>query len=139
MRELRKALTDRAERSMRIWSQVQRVPAVAAAGTVMVFTNVPGEPETEPFIEWCLANGKTVVLPEDDPALVPALVDCVIVPGLAFTVDGDRLGQGGGWFDRFLAGVRPEAITIGVAFAPQIVESLPVEPHDVRMDQVIFA
>jgi len=137
MRAKRKALTDRVARSKRIWVQVQQLSAVASARTVMVFTNVPGEPETGPFIEWCHEHDKVVVFPEDDPMPDPTSVDVVIVPGLAFTVEGDRLGQGGGWYDRFLAGVRPEAITIGVAFAPQVVESLPVEPHDKRVDLVI--
>jgi len=105
----------------------------------MVFTTVPGEPETASFTQWCVANKKTVALPEDDPAADPATIDVVVVPGLAFTTSGDRLGQGGGWYDRFLASLRPEAIKIGVAFAPQIVESLPVEPHDIRMDVVITA
>jgi 5-formyltetrahydrofolate cyclo-ligase len=61
----------------------------------------------------------------------------VIVPGLAFTVRGDRLGQGGGWYDRFLIGTRSECTTIGVGFDLQLVERLPVEPHDVPLDAVV--
>ena len=82
-------------------------------------------------------EGKTVALPEDDPPPDPATVDVVIVPGLAFTVAGDRLGQGGGWYDRFLPRTRPGCTTIGVGFEPQLVESIPTEPHDVRLDVVI--
>ena len=48
-----------------------------------------------------------------------------------------RLGQGGGWYDRFLRTLRPDCVTIGVAFAPQIVDVLPVEPHDVQLDMVV--
>ena len=61
----------------------------------------------------------------------------MIVPGLAFTSAGDRLGQGGGWYDRFLADVRPECRTIGVGFVEQIVDALPVEDHDIRLDHVV--
>ena len=61
----------------------------------------------------------------------------MIVPGLAFTRRGDRLGQGGGWYDRVLAGVRDDCVTIGVAFAPQLVDELPVEPHDRPVDLVV--
>jgi 5-formyltetrahydrofolate cyclo-ligase len=139
MRAVRKALPDRHERSAQIWSKVRQLPAVAAASSVMAFTNVAGEPETELFIEWCRANGKTVALPEGHPTLDAALIDVVIVPGLAFTAAGDRLGQGGGWYDRFLAKLGPGATKIGVAFTPQIVDSLPVEPHDIRVDVVITA
>ena len=139
MRAVRRALPDRAERSVNIWFRVQGLPAVAAASTVMLFNDVPGEPETATFRRWCTANGKSVVLPEDSPPPDPISIDVVIVPGLAFTAAGDRLGQGGGWYDRFLTTVRPEAIKIGVAFTPQIVDSLPVEPHDIRVDVVITA
>ena len=81
---------------------------------MLVFETIPGEPETAPFIEWCRVNDVAVAVPDDEPD--PSWPDVVIVPGLAFTAAGDRLGQGGGWYDRFLAAVRPECVTIGVGF-----------------------
>jgi 5-formyltetrahydrofolate cyclo-ligase len=78
-----------------------------------------------------------VHLPEDEPPPDPRSIDVVIVPGTAFTAAGDRLGQGGGWYDRFLARVRPDCVTIGVGFAPQLVSELPVEDHDIRLDLVV--
>jgi 5-formyltetrahydrofolate cyclo-ligase len=137
MRAIRRALPDQADRSTRIWSHVRSVSAVTAARVVMVYDSIPGEPITATFIDWCHSAGKTVVLPEDDPPPDPAAVDVVIVPGIAFTAAGDRLGQGGGWFDRFLAEVRPDCTTIGVGFQPQLVENVPTEPHDVQLDMVI--
>lgn len=113
------------------------MPPVTAAQVVMVFDSVPGEPVTAPFIEWCHEQGKTVHLPEDEPPPDPLTIDVVIVPGTAFTVDGHRLGQGGGWYDRFLPTVRPDCFTIGVGFAPQIVAELPLEPHDVRLHAIV--
>lgn len=133
---MRRALTDRPERSQRIWEQVTSLPAVAAAHVVMAFTSVPGEPDTAPFIEWCRRQGKVVVLPEDEPSPDSASIDVVIVPGTAFTPDGHRLGQGGGWYDRFLPGLAPDTLTIGVGFAPQLVEELPIEDHDVLLGAV---
>ena len=62
-----------------------------------------------------------------------------IVPGLAFTSDGGRLGYGGGWYDRLLAGADPTATFVGVAYAFQIVDELPTEPHDVCLDSVVAA
>jgi 5-formyltetrahydrofolate cyclo-ligase len=137
MRALRRALPDLDERSARLWATVEQLPAVGDAKVVMVFDSVQGEPVTAPFVEWCREHGKTVHLPEDDPPPDPLTIDVVIVPGTAFTPSGDRLGQGGGWYDRFLETVRPDCVTIGVAFAAQIVSELPVEPHDVRVDHVV--
>jgi 5-formyltetrahydrofolate cyclo-ligase len=137
MRALRRALPDREERSQRLWERVKAMPAVEDACVVMVFDSVPGEPVTAPFVAWCREAGKTVCFPEDEPPPDPCTIDVVIVPGTAFTRDGDRLGQGGGWYDRFLRSVRPDCVTIGVAFAPQVMTELPVEPHDVRLDHVV--
>jgi 5-formyltetrahydrofolate cyclo-ligase len=137
MRALRRALPDQEERSERLWKRVQMLPAVTAAREVMVFDSIPGEPVTAPFIAWCREQGKTVHLPEDDPAPDPRTIDVVIVPGTAFTSGGDRLGQGGGWYDRFLKTVRGDCVTIGVAFAMQVVDELPVDLHDVRVSLVV--
>jgi 5-formyltetrahydrofolate cyclo-ligase len=101
----------------------------------MVFTSIPGEPDTAPFIAWCVERGKRIVVPEDQPD--PTSVDVVIVPGVAFTPDGARLGQGGGWYDRFLTAVRPDCTTIGVGFDAQVVHDLPTEPHDIRLDCIV--
>jgi len=60
-----------------------------------------------------------------------------IVPGLAFTRDGKRLGYGGGWYDRMMAGARADARKIGVGYQFQIVDDLPSEPHDIRLDEIV--
>jgi 5-formyltetrahydrofolate cyclo-ligase len=137
MRAIRKALPDRAERSARIWRDVQQLAAMQRATTVLVFDTIPGEPHTAPFIEWCQAEGKTVAAPEDD--VDPSWPDVIIVPGLAFTRSGERVGQGGGWYDRFLSKISPGSTTIGVCFEPQIVESVPTEDHDIALNIVIAA
>ncbi len=61
--------------------------------------------------------------------------DICIVPGLAFTRQGDRIGYGGGNYDRYLAG--SSAFKVGVSFGGRILSSLNAEPHDVKMDVVI--
>jgi 5-formyltetrahydrofolate cyclo-ligase len=64
--------------------------------------------------------------------------DLVLVPGLAFDSRGRRLGRGGGFYDRFLATLRPPVpLLCGVCFSCQIVPEVPAEPHDVRMDFVL--
>lgn len=62
-----------------------------------------------------------------------------IVPGLAFTRSGGRLGYGGGWYDRLLASAAPSAISLGVAYPFQVVENLPSEEHDVALTDVVTA
>ena len=66
----------------------------------------------------------------------PAELDVVVVPGLAFTPDGRRLGQGGGHYDRFLTRLRPDCVTIGACFVELLLEDLPTEPHDTTVDHV---
>ena len=63
-------------------------------------------------------------------------LDAIVVPGVAFTRDGARLGNGGGYFDRYLA-QHPKARRIGIAFAEQVVERIPHEPHDAPLDVLV--
>ena len=70
--------------------------------------------------------------------IVPAdALAVVLVPGVAFDADGGRLGRGGGFYDRFLQHVSASCVTVGVCVAGQVVESVPHEPHDVRVSQVL--
>ena len=62
-----------------------------------------------------------------------------IVPGLAFTHEGERLGYGGGWYDRFLSAAGPTAVALGVAYPFQMVDALPSEAHDRRLTAVVVA
>ncbi len=70
-------------------------------------------------------------------AVCPREIDLVVVPGVAFTRYGYRLGYGGGYYDRFLAQEAPGAVAIGLAFEVQMAECLPVESHDRPVDMVI--
>jgi 5-formyltetrahydrofolate cyclo-ligase len=63
----------------------------------------------------------------------------ILTPLLAFDSRGGRLGQGGGYFDRAIAGLRARGplIVVGLAFAGQEVEEVPLEAHDARLDAVL--
>lgn len=61
----------------------------------------------------------------------------LIVPGVAFTNSGIRLGYGGGYYDRLLARPDVRALRIGVSFACQLAEELPYEAHDKVMDYIL--
>lgn len=63
-------------------------------------------------------------------------IDLIIVPGLAFDCDGNRLGRGMGCYDRFLRHA-DSACKVGLAFTAQIIKSVPTEDHDVRMDKIV--
>jgi 5-formyltetrahydrofolate cyclo-ligase len=64
-------------------------------------------------------------------------IDLVLVPGLAFDRGGNRLGRGGGFFDRFLCRLDPRTATVAVAFDRQIVDEVPADVRDVRMGAVV--
>jgi 5-formyltetrahydrofolate cyclo-ligase len=76
------------------------------------------------------------VAPAKNAAFPAGAYDCIIVPLLAFDDSGHRLGFGGGWYDRFLAG-QPDAFTVGLAYDMQAAASLPREPHDVALDLIV--
>jgi 5-formyltetrahydrofolate cyclo-ligase len=65
----------------------------------------------------------------------PPAGSVAVVPGIAFTRQGARIGFGAGYYDRFLAGFA--GAKLGLAYEMQIVEAIPVEPHDVFMDAVV--
>ncbi len=135
MRAARKALDDRPARSAAIVEQLLRLDVLASASWVMAYDAIVGEVELATLIDALRHRGATVVVPADDPD--PTMPDVVLVPGVAFTPTGDRLGQGGGWYDRFLPRCRDDAALIGVAFDVQLVDAVPVEDHDRAMDAVI--
>ncbi|MDD4238903.1 MAG: 5-formyltetrahydrofolate cyclo-ligase [Desulfotomaculaceae bacterium] len=67
----------------------------------------------------------------------PALIDLVIVPGVAFDLEGNRLGYGGGFYDRFLLLIKPEAVSVGLAFELQVLPRLERSPHDIPVNYVL--
>ncbi len=77
--------------------------------------------------------------PADDPGTRVSVekIDLILVPGLAFTSGGFRLGRGAGYYDRFLSTPGLVAGKIGIGFAFQLVPEIPVESHDMRLDGVI--
>lgn len=66
----------------------------------------------------------------------PAEVECVILPMVGFDRQGNRLGYGAGYYDRFLAS-NPHLRTIGLAFSCQETDAVPTDCYDIRMDEII--
>lgn len=77
--------------------------------------------------------------PAKGETVPPADIDLIIVPGVAFTREGARLGRGRGYYDRYRARKGFRAFCIGVCFAEQIVGHIPTEPHDKAVDEVVSA
>ena len=98
-------------------------------GTAGAAWGVPGQPPSPPAPATAAQSGEATAV--------------VVVPALAATSDGRRLGQGGGYYDRFLADL-PAAATGGPLLAAvvgpdELLDDLPTEPHDRRVDVVIIA
>lgn len=86
-----------------------------------------------------LVTGKLgLKMPDPDKAQImpPAAIDLVVVPAVAFDRSGNRLGMGAGYYDRFLPQA-PRCIRLGLAWQFQLVDSLPAEDHDVRMQYLL--
>ena len=162
MRMVRAAVVDRVVRSVELWAKVAELREYRNATTVMAFVGMTSEPDTDALFAMIAADGKRLLLPRVEgselavcdavgplttssfgvqeptgPALELDVVDFVIVPGLAFTKAGERLGYGGGFYDRFLP--RVNAPNAGVCFREQILDTVPTHERDVRVDQVVVA
>lgn len=87
----------------------------------------------------CLRKGAFgIPEPHGTPEIAPREIDLMLVPGVAFDRSGRRLGRGGGFYDRYLS--QPEAAHIykvGLCPPHALVDEVPTEPHDVRMDEII--
>ena len=83
----------------------------------------------EPFIK----NALNILEPENPIKI--SEVDVFLVPGMAFTTSGKRLGRGGGYYDKLLS-MHPNTLKIGLTFNERIIKDIPIENHDISMDYV---
>jgi 5-formyltetrahydrofolate cyclo-ligase len=156
---------DRLSKSHRICRHLMAI--IGNGETVMVFTSKEKEVNTKPLIMTLFEKGNPVVVPiivkkdvslrlsylRNFSALVPSTfgvpepigseipaaaedIGTIVLPMLGFDRTGGRIGYGAGYYDRFLSKNR-NLRKIGIAFACQEVESLPVDENDIRMDCII--
>lgn len=156
---------EKLRKSASVWEKVEGMPIFREAKTVLAYWSMDDEVYTHDFVKkW--AGRKTFLLPcvrgdelelryfDGEEKLAPgegyaipepvgelfmdwAQIDLILVPGVAFDRAGNRLGRGRGYYDKVLKQTR--AHKAGIAFDFQMVEQVPVEPHDVRMDSVVFS
>ncbi|WP_283678238.1 5-formyltetrahydrofolate cyclo-ligase [Lentilactobacillus sp. Marseille-Q4993] len=153
--------------SSRLVKQLIDSPEYKNSNVIGVTMSMPGELVTTPIIEDAWREGKTVVVPRtlsdwqmefvqydsstvmeksyfgaDEPKGGKVYhkrdIDLIIVPGLAYTKLGNRLGFGGGYYDRYLADY--EGNTISLALPPQFYKEpiWPVRDHDVTIKKIIY-
>ncbi len=165
IRQLKRAcpLEERRRKSLSVWEAVERDEVFQQAETVLAYWSMDDEVYTHDFVKrW--AGSKTLLLPcvkgdelelryfDGEERLQPGegyaipepvgelfadwgKIDLILVPGVAFDKFGNRLGRGKGYYDKVLK--QTGAYKLGVCFDFQLVERVPVEPHDVKMDRVV--
>lgn len=163
VKALRVMLTDLEKKnaSEEVFSRLEKTAAFLLAEKILMYHSLPDELFTHSFLgKW--ANKKRFFLPRvngvnleilpyeesklelgsfhiEEPTgndtVDPSEIELVVVPAVAYDRNGNRLGRGKGFYDRLLKTTK--ATKVGVGYEFQLVDSIPVEPHDVGMDMII--
>lgn len=168
IREKKRAMTEAqiVAASERLGELFLNCPEYQAAKTIYGYLPYNQEVRTVPMLEQAMKDGKRVAVPKcygdqmrfiymDDLSLVengyanipepiaddPVADDTtalVLMPGLAFTEEGNRMGYGGGFYDKFLA-AEPNHPTVALCYDFQMVEYIPTDDYDIPVDRVLWA
>ncbi len=159
----KKLLTDsqRRQAAERVFEMLEHSAAFILSDHILLYHSLPDELSTIAFIEKWQAQ-KHIYLPRvngDDLDILPydksqlahgsfnieepmgddtvdiSKIEMIVVPGVAFDCNGNRVGRGKGYYDRLLE--QTHATTIGVGYGFQLVNNIPAEPHDIAVDYVI--
>jgi len=133
---------ERQEYSEEICERVLEMSEWVGAKNVVLFLPLPSEPIITPLKLDCEARKiSSVNVPQsarsESDLHLPDAIDLILVPGVAFSKDHHRLGRGGGFFDRLLAGRAVNAFKLGICFSFQVFDTIPTEGHDIVMNAVV--
>lgn len=150
----------------RIVASLRQMPVYVAARCLFVYVSCGNEVGTHGLIRAALADGKRVCVPlcleqgemacceiaslaglspgrrgilepsGREGEVSPREIDLAVVPGVAFDEAGNRLGQGGGYYDRFLPQIE-HACCVGLCYRWQVMKRLPCEKHDRKTDYIV--
>jgi 5-formyltetrahydrofolate cyclo-ligase len=161
--------SERKTKSQAITTRLERLPEYEHAKTIMIYLSMGSEVETNALVKNALKQGKKIVVPVTindqiqacgitslDPKLFSKTslgvreplqkqeaaleeIDLVVVPGMAFTEKGERLGRGKGCYDRFLEKIYEKtfAATVALAFELQLFPKIPVTPTDQKVKKIV--
>jgi 5-formyltetrahydrofolate cyclo-ligase len=133
---------DRESLSEEICERVLEMERWMGAQNVILFAPLPSEPVITPLKLDCQARKVSCfTIPQNSRSeaeiQLPDAIDLILVPGLAFSKNRYRVGRGGGFFDRLLAGRAAGAFKLGICFSFQLLDEVPVEDHDIQMDAIV--
>ena len=155
------------ELSLSVLSRLNGNEHLQRAETILMYYSLPDEVNTHVYIDQLLEQGKKILLPkvideenmvireytgkhdlkegafhimEPIGSLFPEEryqeIDLAIIPGMAFDGKRNRLGRGKGYYDRFLQKI-PQVYKIGICFPFQLVDEIPTEKTDIKMDAIM--
>ena len=157
---------EKARSDARIFRAVLSLPLYQRAKVIFVYVSLDWEIDTHALIKEALFSGKTVAVPkclpggrmevyrlddfhqlkaqtlgilepeEGEDKIAEERLELALIPCLSCTKDGIRLGQGGGYYDRFLAG-KKRLFKLALCRESLLSKNLPCEAHDIRMDAVL--
>lgn len=123
------------------------MPLLGGDGAILSFQSLPSEPDLHEVNSWLALSGRLrLELPHEHKMLMTQPtwtvyqegepLEAILVPGVGFTLKGDRLGRGAGHYDRLLARAAP-CQRIGVCWQEQLLEEIPLDPWDQPVSLVI--
>jgi|GEM_PF-3541552 len=160
--KLRKLIKNKKKKDEQIFQNLIHFPQFIVSKSLLVYASLADEVDTKEIIKYCWKNNKLVYIPFvklnkigkirnfsdleqylHSKYLQPKIytekfhLDLIIIPGVVFDRNGNRIGTGNGWYDRFLKDY-PNVLKVGIAYDEQISdETLPNEKYDIQLNFII--
>ena len=138
---------ERSHKSKKISTSLIESEFFTQCDSIMVYVAFSSEVDPGLVRDHAFKTGKQIYVPDNIGVLKignqdvsrgnPEEIDVVVVPGIVFDEQGNRLGYGNGWYDRFSKRVRPDTKFIGISFEEQVIDLLPRDEHDLVLNALI--